>query len=483
MRQLSHGLRCECETETAKALASLNLGAPRSCVSPAAVPGLPHFQCDEDQRSAIAAKLNALNQNPTEGPDSRLQLTLLQLNCYACHQRDKLGGVARGRDQYFETIGQVDLGDEGRLPPPLTGVGRKLLPDWLKSVLLGTGEVRPHLQIRMPKYPASETEELVYLFGKADAPYEDKAKPSADKSLAEAGRALFNLGCVQCHPIKGEALPSVVGVEVGRVGARIRKSWFHDFLLNPASLKQRTRMPTFFAPGSVNKEVLSGDVEKQIEALWAYLEDINNQPLPEKIETARRQNFELVPKDKPIVLRTFMQLAGTHAIAVGFPEQVNYAFDSESVRLAELWSERFLDAQGIWNDRFSPPSVPLNSRRIPLPTGPDFALLPNKNAPWPELKLDSPAEPSEAIPVFAGYRLDKAGIPEFIYRAGAYTIKDRLVPKVGTGALPAGLVRELIVSHQAATGAPRVICSCGIERLPVVNLSSATVINGPMHLV
>ncbi len=327
------------------------------------------FALDNQQREAIEAELVAIKTpaSAVETADKQLTLSLLQLNCYACHQRDKLGGVARGRDRFFETMGQVDMGDEGRLPPPLTNVGRKLVTPWLKTVLQGGGELRPHLQIRMPKYPASEVDPLANLFAKVDgvdAAQGTKPPANVDKSLAEAGRTLFNLGCVQCHPLKGESLPSIVGVDVGRVGSRIRRQWFHDFLLNPAALKPRTRMPTFFAQGSVNQEVLAGDVEKQIESLWLYLEDIDRQPLPEKIETARRQNFELIPKDKPIVLRTFMQLAGTHAIAVGYPEHVHFAFDSETVRVAELWGDRFLDAQGIWNDRFTPPTAPLTTKRI-----------------------------------------------------------------------------------------------------------------------
>ncbi len=443
----------QAKAKPAKPLAAIALSTARSCTAAQASPGVPHFALDAAQLQAIESELAEIKtaKAATETPADQLSLSLLQLNCYACHQRDKLGGVARGRDRFFETIGQVDLGDEGRLPPPLTGVGRKLVTPWLKNVLLGNAEVRPHLQIRMPKYPTSEVEPLVALLAKVDgveAAPGTKPTANVDKTLAEAGRTLFNLGCVQCHPLKGESLPSIVGVDVGRVGSRIRKQWFHDFLLNPASLKPRTRMPTFFAPGSVNQEVLSGDVEKQIEALWVYLEDIDRQPLPEKIETARRQNFELIPKDKPILIRTFMQLAGTHAIAVGFPEHAHYAFDSESVRLAELWGDRFLDAQGTWNDRFSPPAAPLTAKRIPLPTGPDFALLPNRNAAWPEVKLDSPLEPAPTLAAFSGYRFDKAGIPEFVYRVGPYTIKDRLVAKPGSNPLPNGFQREFTITLQ-----------------------------------
>ncbi len=424
------------------------------CLSASPANGLPYYLLDSDQRTAIANAIAAEQGPPANrkqsSPEEQVQLQMMQLNCYACHQREKLGGVARGRDRYFETVGQVDLGDEGRLPPPLTNVGRKLTANWLKVVLAGNGDVRPHLQIRMPKYPASETEPIQTSLIAADGGSTAAAPKvfAPDKAVAEAGRALFNQGCVQCHPVRGESLPAVVGVEIGRVQQRIQQKWFHDFLLNPASLKPRTRMPTFFAPESVNKEILGGDVEKQVAALWAYLQDIDRQPLPEKIEDIRRQNFELTPKERPIVLRTFMQLAGTHAIAVGFPQQVHYAFDAESVRLAELWGGRFLDAQGTWNDRFAPPAMPLSPTRIPLPTGADFAILANRNAAWPEVNLNSPVTSASTSPKFLGYKLDKAGIPAFQYRLAEFEIVDRLVPAHASDKpLSNGFVRELKVAR------------------------------------
>ncbi len=65
------------------------------------------------------------------------------------------------------------------------------------------------------------------------------------------------------------------------------------------------------------------------------------------------------------------------------------------------------------------------------------------------MKLDSPLEPADTLAVFAGYRMDKAGVPEFIYRVGPYTIKDRLVPKPGKDPLPNGLVREFTIAYQS----------------------------------
>ena len=61
-------------------------------------------------------------------------------NCTACHERDGRGGPDTARKAYF--LGDHNLGDTGRYPPPLTGIGRKLRPDWLANVL--TGELKPH---------------------------------------------------------------------------------------------------------------------------------------------------------------------------------------------------------------------------------------------------------------------------------------------------------------------------------------------------
>ncbi len=56
--------------------------------------------------------------------------TLVALNCIACHDRAGLGGIADERNEYFTGTREA-LGDQGRLPPPLTHVGAKLTPDWL----------------------------------------------------------------------------------------------------------------------------------------------------------------------------------------------------------------------------------------------------------------------------------------------------------------------------------------------------------------
>lgn len=410
----------------AKSLAQLAPSGATGCLGEPA-PGLPRFQLDAAQKQALSSALDTLGDRTHDDPlaESPLELSLMRRNCYACHQRGDRGGIPPQREHYFETIAHVDLGDEGRLPPPLDHVGQKLTSAALAKVLEGSGDVRPHMLVRMPKYTAEATNHLPAAFAEAD-----QASSRADAEvfpkragLEELGRQLLNNGCVQCHPVRGEAVGGAVGIDLALVTERVRPQWFLEFLRNPAELKARTRMPTFFPNGrSAIPEILEGDMDRQIAAMWSYLKEIKSQKLPDKIEEARSQQFELIPKDRPILIRTFMDVAGTHAIAVGFPQEVHYAFDADQLRLAQAWRGRFLDAYGSWFVRSAPPAAPLGTHIVSLPTGLPFAQLPSPDAPWP-------TQPQETADYrFLGHRFDPQGIPTFRYRVLGFEIEDRIEP-------------------------------------------------------
>ena len=437
-----HSLGDTKSTASARPLADLNPEAARSCIGKASK-GIPHYQLDGQQKAAIKAGLDELNTIAKHtDPARNVQFWLLQLNCLACHERDKLGGVGRYRKAYFETYGHIDIGDEGRLPPPLTNAGSKLQSSWTAKVLQGTGVIRSHMRIRMPVFPVDQVKQLPSLLTLADFGQDRKRPTEAEvfgneTNLAEAGRQLLDTGCVQCHPLRTEALPGVVGVDLAGITGRVHAEWFRDFLLDPAALKPRTRMPTFF-PGrkSQNSTVLDGDTDRQIAAMWAYLKDIGRQKLPSKIEIARSQNYELIPKDRPILLRTFMEEAGTHAIAVGFPEKIHFAYDAEGLYPAFGWKGRFLDARGTWFERFTPPARPLDTGGILLPRGVSFAEPLKPEASWPD-----PVEGREYR--YLGHRIDKSGVPTFGYLFREVLIEDRMTP------IGRGLLREVTLTDRS----------------------------------
>jgi len=434
-------------------LTRLDPHAGGSCIQPRTVAGRgagPRYALDGPQRAAIIAALDAAvvaaagaEVPPSAAADdggasaglTQPDLDLVRLNCLACHERGPRGGVGTDRRAFFETVDQVDLGDEGRLPPRLTGVGARLRPEWLAKAVAGTVALRPHLRARMPKYPPAAVAGLPGALARADRagpaalPAAEPPAPwrfpsaSDDPSLLPAGAALLDAGCVQCHPLGEHVLPGTVGVNLAGVTKRVEPSWFRRLLLDPMSVRPGTKMPAFFG-ATVNRAILAGDPERQIAALWAYLDRETFEPLPAKLAAATG-DFELKPVERPVVLRTFMKRAGTHAIAVGFPAGVHVAFDADRCRLAEAWSGRFLDARGTWVlAKSAPPAEPLGTGRVALDLAAPLAVLAagSREAAWP---LDPPLS-------FLGYGLDAGGVPTFRYRIAtpeaAAVVSERVEP-------------------------------------------------------
>lgn len=379
-------------------------------------PSPADYSLSDSQRRIIQQSFaEQAGKAATSSPE---QLTMMRFNCYACHRRGSIGGVGIDRWHHFETRGKVDLGDEGRVPPALTGVGAKLQNAWTAKVLKGEGDIRPHLQIRMPIFRHVDVDALPLQLEAADDGSKKKDVDVFEKVATTAAMAIADTGCIQCHALTEEYLPGVVGVEIAGMRERIRPVWFRDFLRNPGELKRRTRMPTFFPQGrSSRPDLLNGNIDKQIASLWWYLADAKGIELPDKLAAGRVHNFELVPDKEPIVLRTFFDKAGTHAICVGSPEKVHFAFDSRQVRMAVAWKGRFLDAHGTWYDRFVPPAKPLGTDVMIFPEGPGVhsGAAP---LPWPK---------ANNLLRMKGYRLID-GTPTFRYQHGDTQIHDRLTP-------------------------------------------------------
>ncbi len=458
---------CHTESSTkpqfAKPLAELDVsGAHQGCLADSQ--RTPRFGLSDGQKNALKASIGSWQKSNTFDDAKGLSFKLLQLNCYACHERGGRGGVGPAQGPYFENVQQVDIGDEGRLPPPLDHLGMKLTKNWIQKILEGNGDVRPYFQARMPVF-SEHAKSLAVAFVASDQA--DSLQPkeridflNASKADLEAGRQLLDTGCVQCHPMRGESLPGSIGIDLADVGNRIQAEWFHAFLLNPASLKKNTRMPSFFPDGkSSSPHVLDGDVSLQITSLWRYLNS-KDQPLPSKLEQSQSQYFELRPVDKPILLRTFMETnsAGTHAIAVGFREQYHFAFDAQHVRLAEIWKGRFLNAQGTWFDRFAPPAIPLGTDRITLPRS-SFKTK-NSDGTFRVIELNGLR--------FRGYRLDKMGVPKFSYSVAEFDVEDQIKPEFNNG-----LSRKLTLTPSVRAEKSK------IEQVAFVVVSDAVKTNTP----
>jgi len=340
--------------------------------------------------------------------------------CGGCHARAGDGGIPYELRAYFRSeYEETDLGDEGRLPPDLAGVGTKLHASWIQHVLDTGARARPYLRARMPVYPPAAVDGLGEALARAEGvlPGSDAREPECSDDAARIGRDLLGreqLSCIACHLYKDYPPNGTPGPALEHFGERLRYEWFRSFAADPSRAKPGTRMPTFGQAGkSTLTRVLEGDMHAQIDAMWCYFALGEDAPVPPGVQKTR--SLELVVGERPIVLRTFLEQTGPRGIAVGLPNGFSYAYDAGACRLVDAWKGAFLDASGPWAERGGNNAEGQGARIWQAPSGPALVLgaLP---AEWP---VESPWK-------WSGYTLDERGEPVFEARAGAVTLRERL---------------------------------------------------------
>jgi hypothetical protein len=197
---------------------------------------------------------------------------------------------------------------------------------------------------------------------------------------------------------------------------RLKKDWFNAYLLDPPSLRPGTRMPSFWPKGqAANREILDGNTDAQINAIWAYLSKGRDADLPPGLVTGKK---EIVADREAVIYRNFIRGASARGIGVGYPEKANLVFDANTLAITEIWQGAFIDAARHSSGRGEGFEPPLGDRIYALPPGPSFASLDSTNAPWPK----------ETIPIanarMRSYQLDAKRRPTFHYTIGSIEIDD-----------------------------------------------------------
>jgi mono/diheme cytochrome c family protein len=269
----------------AKPLASLDAAAPAGCLGARPAQGLPQFHLSDEQRQAMRATLAAREQLAQPlAAKMRVAYALVRLNCFSCHSREGVGGPIPSRSDYFTFVSEADLGDEGRVPPHLTEVGNKLRPEWMREVMLNKGVARPYMAARMPQYGTATAEPLLADFEQADTPWPALPAVAAAPDDAQTGRQLVGVGgcsCVSCHRFGQHKSLGLSVMDMQLMAKRLKPDWFRRYLPNPAGLRPGTRMPSFWPDGkAVIQNVLGGDSDRQIAAIWAFLSKGNAAETP-----------------------------------------------------------------------------------------------------------------------------------------------------------------------------------------------------------
>jgi mono/diheme cytochrome c family protein len=378
----------------------------------------PKYALDDSQRDLIRAAIKQRSAELTQY--QQITLTMETFRCFACHTRDDLGGVSDDRNDFFHTANQ-NLGPQGRLPPTLTGVGAKLKPKWLREVLVSGREIRPYMKTRMPQYGTLNVAHLVDLFQQVDhLPEVELGRVTDRKEIKKVGTELVGSGglnCIACHTFQQKLSQTMPAVDLTEMSERLHKQWFFQYLRSPQLLSPYTVMPSFWPGGqAIRKDILEGETNQQIEAIWQYLLDGRQARTPRGLH---REPIELLATaDQAVMLRRSFQGIGKRGIGVGYPGGVNLAFDAEQMRIAMIWKGRFADPGGVWRGQGHGTVRPLGTDLFRFGPGPE---LDDAKSPW---VVDDGRPPNHR---FTGYTLDNVGRPTFTYRLGNVEVEDSAI--------------------------------------------------------
>lgn len=428
----------------APALNALNPAGKGGCLDAAVQAGRPRFAFDAEQRAALQKTLVEWKPGvPVANAATALEQQMSALSCYACHVRDGKGGPDKARANYFTYEVLVDLGDEGRLPPHLTGVGAKLTTEGFFDALHSGKRYRSSMATRMPGFGKDNIGHLPELFAKVDEGKVAAHQTQFAPNMVEDGRKLTGrttLACINCHAWGNLRLPGAEGLDLLQVPRRIRPEWFHAWLTTPNALRPGTRMPTAWPDGkSFFPMIQNGNVDRQMDAIWAYLKAGDKGGIPTGLGAS--DSKMLVALDEPIVFRTFLDKFGAHAILVGFPQRMHLAFDANRIRTAVAWSGDFISTKAAWEGRAGEYAPIPSSSIVNFPDGPPFAILASLTDAWPQ---DPPKKKGVSrTPAgwrFVGYRLDEKRNPTFLYKIGEIDVEE--TPTIESRAKGSVLVRR-----------------------------------------
>ena len=256
----------------------------------------PDFGFSPQQREGLAAffatDLASLKQDT---PAEFAERQIARMNCTACHPRDgqqstwqkveeEMTALQNAAPQPAEQIEGAPIA--GTAVPHLTWFGEKLQPGWMGSFIAGAAPYKPRtwLVARMPGFGAPAMGIAVGLAQQHGLPLSDAPEPAPDKEKIALGEKLMGsdggFNCTTCHAVKDQPATAVFeapGVNFGNTIERVRKGFFHRWVLAPLRIDADTKMPKFSEDGVTTQitDVLGGKAVEQFEAIWQYLRSLN----------------------------------------------------------------------------------------------------------------------------------------------------------------------------------------------------------------
>jgi mono/diheme cytochrome c family protein len=408
-----------------------------------------------------------------------LERQLNRLNCRGCHEIDGSGGIAELLQPYSVSTGEdADLGDEGRFPPHLNGVGNKLTTSWFKAVLEDSGTTRPYLATRMPQF-GSATDGFAELFAEKAGvkPDTDREWPEVTDQMLLLGRDMVGdngISCVTCHSFGDAPALGTPGPDMQQFASRLRYDWWDAYIKNPDAFKPMTRMPKYTddAGKGVFTNFCNGDFQKQTDAMWAYFSLGEFMPAPSGIDLGGGMMLKV--GDRPRVMRTYLNNAGTRGIAVGFPVGIHYSYNGATGQLVDVWQGEFLNASAAWAGRGGGTTGAEGRVLWRQPQEPEIVI--GSEVIDPADLLDNwPEWPKDPVSKYRGYRLDHYGKPIFLTSIGDTRIEEGIRPY----ASPEKRIVKHFTLKNLQPGRPVFLRVSGLSIQPKITVSQSSTASFP----
>ena len=281
---------------TQPTLASVLKAGDKGCLSPddKARAGAPDFALTEKQRDSLkaflATDLASLKQDtPAEFAERQIK----NLNCVACHARDgnvstwtKVDGEAKKLRDALPPKEHVEGEPVPDAPiPPLTWLGEKLRHDWMSKFIAGQVDYkpRPWLIGRMPGFAHVADGVALGLNHQHGLPQKEAAEPAPNAEMIANGEKLIGadggFNCITCHAVgekEATAVFEAPAINFAQTAERLRKGYFHRWVLAPTRIDPDTKMPKYADPEGVTQlsEPYEGKGPTQFEAIRQYIRTV-----------------------------------------------------------------------------------------------------------------------------------------------------------------------------------------------------------------
>jgi len=281
---------------TQPTLAAVLKAGDKGCLSPdgKARAGAPDFALTEKQRDSLkaflATDLASLKQDtPAEFAERQIK----NLNCVACHARDgnvstwtKVDGEAKKLRDALPPKEHVEGEPVPDAPiPPLTWLGEKLRHDWMSKFIAGQVDYkpRPWLIGRMPGFAHVADGVALGLNHQHGLPQKEAAEPAPNAEMIANGEKLIGadggFNCITCHAVgekEATAVFEAPAINFSQTAERLRKGYFHRWVLAPTRIDPDTKMPKYADPEGVTQlsEPYEGKGPTQFEAIRQYIRTV-----------------------------------------------------------------------------------------------------------------------------------------------------------------------------------------------------------------